>query len=112
MTITGYACDMSNTPPSKANIVNPEALEGFMRAFDHALMGRYGIGSEHIALEGKKSIVHELEHKVVKTLLTPSRKTHRLSVWYYFQPVNAIRRFRDDIRLRRYNRELIKKNIH
>ena len=36
----------------------------------------------------------------------------RQSFWQGFPLLNTIRRFRDDIRLRRYNREWLKNNPH
>ena len=113
MTRTGYAWGMSNTPPSDPNHINTKALEGLVHAFDRAVMGKYGIPVELPKLDSK---LQKFEQQVISTLLVGQRTQHKpaqfLSFWQIFRPLNAIRRFRDNIRLRKYNREWIKNNTH
>ena len=50
MTKTGYAFGMGTTP-SDPDYINTKALERFMRAFDYALKGKYGIGDKPHAVD-------------------------------------------------------------
>src|SRR5215471_6511133 len=109
MTRTGYAWGMSNTP-SDPNHINTEALEGLVRAFDRVVMGKYGIPVELPKLEPK---LQKFEQQVISTLLVREREqTPRQQTRPTFSPLNAVRRFIDNIRLRKYNREWLKNNTH
>ena len=119
MTRTDYACDMSATPNDPPRI-NTKALETFMRAFDHAFQGKYGLGSvePQTADAQAESELRELEQQVVKTVMARERavpveqRQARLRFWYRFPLLKNIGRLRDSIRLRKYNREWLKNNVH
>jgi hypothetical protein len=93
----------------KTPSINTRALESFMRGVDHALKGKYGLGSAGPHNLGP-SVITKLMVECDNTLTGKCHKTHPVSLWYRFTPLNAICRLRDNIRLRRYNREWIKNN--
>jgi hypothetical protein len=103
---------MSNTP-SDPDYINTKALEGFMRAFDHAVEGQYNLGTPNIGTPNmdrdalRKLMVEERERREI---LEQQAQAHQASFWYTFAPLKLLRRFRDTIRLRRYNREWSKNN--
>lgn len=108
MTRTGYACGMANTPPSDPDIVNTNALEGFMRAFDHAITGKYDLSGGAMVPLQPQSV---MKPRPITTMGEYREKAH-VSIWHTLPLLKTIIRFRDNIRLRRYNREWIKNNIH
>jgi len=101
--MTGYPWDMSNTP-SDPNHINPKALEGFMRAFDRVISGKFNAAQPH---EVEQVTMVEACERTVKEVLMG--KHTRPSLWH---PIKSIIRFRDTLRLRKYNRKWIKNNIH
>jgi hypothetical protein len=107
MTRTGYPWGMSDTP-SDLDYINTKALERFMRTVDYALNGKYGFGKtgpRNVDSQGVRQLMVMVRARMER------REQQRLNFWYTFPPLNAIRRLRDSIRLRRYNREWIRKNI-
>lgn len=107
MTKTGYAWDMSTTP-SDPDYINTKAFERFMRAFDSAITGKYGLDVPE--QPSTKTLMVELRERV--ETLEQQRQARQSSFWYTFPPLRNIIHLRDNIRLRRYNREWIKNNIH
>jgi hypothetical protein len=105
MTKIGYASDMSNTP-SDHDIVNTKALEGFMRAFDRVLAGKYDLSGGAMTPVPPPQTVRNPRPTV------EHRQGPQPSFWHTFPLLRTIICFRDNIRLRRYNREWIKNNIH
>lgn len=107
---------MSATPDDSP-LINTKALETFMRAFDHAFKGKYGLGSVE-PQTAEASMLRELEMQVVKKVMGREQKVPaklrpaRLRFWYKFALLRNIFRFRDDIRLRKYNSEWLKNNQH
>jgi hypothetical protein len=106
MTRIGYASDMSNTP-SDPNIVNPVALEGFARAFDCVLRGKYDLSGGAMTPVPLAQTVRN-----PRPTMVDHRQGPQPSFWHTFPFLRTIICFRDNIRLRRYNREWIKNNIH
>ena len=111
MTETGYALGMSKTDPIP---VNTKALEGFVRAFDRVVMGKCGGAVE---IPKPDPGFPKFEQQVYYALMAEKqreqrKRAHRLSFWKTFPPLNAVRRFIDGIRLRKYNREWLKNNTH
>lgn len=104
MTRTGYAWGMSNTP-SDPDYINTKALEGFVRAFDRVMTAKLGLDAPEMPRP-------EEFLRAARERLKQQEHARRLSIWHTFPPLRAIIRFRDNIRLRRYNREWIKNNIH
>lgn len=110
MTRTGYALGM-NATPSDPNHINTRALEGMMRAFDRAVMGKYGLGS--VAPQAtdpqEESMLRELELQIVRKVLMreeavklkqveavkleQEEQTRLSSFWYTFPIVKHIVRF-------------------
>lgn len=102
-----YAWGMSATP-SDPHYINTKALEGFMRAFDKALTGKYDLSG------GVMTPVPPQQQQTVsnpRPTATRYREGPPVSFWHSFSFVKAIIRFRDNMRLRKYNREWIKNNI-
>lgn len=97
------------TAPSDPDYINTYALERFMRSFDYAMRGKL-----HLDAEPNNS-----DAKVTPELMPPPRAraenlgqpepAHQLRFWLSLRPLNTIRRFRDNIRLHKYNRYLLKK---
>ena len=113
---------MSNTP-SDPNHINTKALEGFARAFDRVITGKYKLQiAEPQNVEPQASRMREFEQEVLKAVMGPVQavpaipiklRPTRLRLWYTFALLrNIVVHFRDGIRLRKYNREWIKNNIH
>ncbi len=108
---TGYAFGMSTTP-SDPNYINPKALAGFVRAFDKALLGWARTHLESVELR-KLNTKEELETlKQIgindePTFVPRTKQPQRKLSWF-----SRLRYNRDSIRLRKYNREWIKNNIH
>jgi hypothetical protein len=97
-----------STTPSDPNYINTKALEGLMRAFDRAISGKYSPQSaEPFNVEPQVKMVEACD----STEVIVQRHKHTPSPWERFSPLKNIIRFRDSIRLRRYNREWIKNNI-
>ena len=101
-----------SSKPSDPDYINTKALERFMRSFDYVLRAKYNhdhslgsIAPDNVGSKGTGKML-------MKARAIVERHDPRLSFWYTFPPTNAILRFRDDIRLRKYNREWIKNNIH
>jgi hypothetical protein len=116
MTRTGYALGMDTTP-SDAKI-NTEALERMVRAFDRAVMGKYGVAVEPPTVEPE---LQKLERRVIETLLAKEDRAQRVSAHglSFRQPFRRLKAIRCtircliyNIRLRRYNRNWLKNNIH
>src|SRR5437764_7214249 len=97
-----------STTPSDPDFINTKALEGFMHAFDCAINGKYGLGNSDPD-GGDPSTASLVKYQCER--LRRQEKGHRVSFWHTFPPIKAIRRIRDNIRLRRYNAEWIKNNI-
>ncbi len=100
---------MSNTLPSGPDIVNTKALEGFMRAFDKAMGYRLG---NFPKFDTQGTMV-----EASKPTFTIATRAKRIgpSCWrpsFWRSPLKTIVFFLDDLRLRKYNREWIKNNIH
>jgi len=100
MTETDYAWRMSDTP-SDPGYINTKALEGFMRHFDQAVMGRCGLGVEPPKLDSELIGVPKLEQQVRHALMTEEqraqlKRARRLSFWQTFPPLidNVMRRLR------------------
>lgn len=116
MTGTGYSLDMSATPPSDPNIVNPKALEGFMRAFDTALLGwaRTHLERAQFTKNAKQQfedlevIKQQSTHEEPTIMYIPRQKEPPQKLGWF----SRLRYNRDSIRLRKYNDEWIKNNIH
>jgi len=81
--------------------INPRALEGFARAFDRVVMGKYGHRAELPTLEPR---LQKFEQQVIKTLLVREQAQLKPA-----QPVGFWRRVITNIKLRR---DLIKIDIH
>jgi len=112
--------------PSDADFINTKALEGFARHFDYAINGRYGLGSvEPRTVDPEVAKSRKLHQEAIRKVMelaracAPRTREQELeqnkrprgpSFRYSFPFFNTVRRFRDDIRLRRYNREWIKNN--
>lgn len=112
MTRRGYASGMSTTP-SDPNIVNTKALEGFMRAFDRVLVGWAGTHLERkeLATEAKQQLEvlkQQSMHEVPTITYIPRKKEPPRKLGL----LARLRYKRDSARLRKYNREWIKNNIH
>jgi len=90
--------------PSDHDYINVKAFERFVRAFDSALAGKYGFG---FGTPNRNTVVC----KEAMEQQEQYAQTHRLSFWLTFPPIKALRRLRDDIRLRKYNDEWLKNNI-
>ena len=111
---TGYALEMSTTP-SDPNHINTKAFEGFMRAFDTALLGWARTHLERVELARtakqqmedleviKQQSIHE---EATITFIPREKELHRKLGWF-----SRLRYIRDSIRLRKYNDEWIKNNI-
>lgn len=95
---------------SDPNYINAKALEGFMRTFDYALNGQYNLGTQNVDADALKKLM--VEERERRERLEQQKQTLQASFWLTFPPLKAILPFRDNIRLRRYNREWIKNNIH
>jgi hypothetical protein len=80
-----------------------------MRAFDHALKGKYDLSDG--AMESLPPHQNAAPKPKVDVVATQYRGEAPLSLWHTLPVLRTIVRFRDDVRLRRYNREWIKNNI-
>ena len=97
---------MSTSPP-EPDYINTKALEGLARAFDHAVRAKCDLGVEPNIVRDEAT-----KETVVKArAMVQDQRQLQVSFWRAFSPLKAIIRLRDDIRLRRYNREWIKNNI-
>ncbi len=107
MSRTGYSWLVSATP-SDDDYINTKALEGFARAFDRVLRGKYDLSG------GAMTSVQTPPTAKTRTPMPMGeyREDAHLSFWHSFSFLKSLIRFRDNIRLRRYNREWIKNNIH
>lgn len=108
MTRTGYAFGMSDVP-SDPEYINPKALEGVARSIDYALNGQYILQAHNVDPDALNKLI--VEDRARREILEQQAQTHQASFWYTFPLLKAIRRFRDNIRLRRYNHEWIKNNV-
>src|SRR5215472_12193497 len=127
MTRTDYAWRMSGTP-SDPGYINTKALERFVRHFDHVVWGKNDIESGavppkvvdwelgdpflRVADHALSGTIHSVAPKATKVPIKskasgPWRlpKSPRASFWYTFPLFKIIHRFRDNIRLRMYNRQ-------
>lgn len=111
MATTGYAWEMSNTPPSDPDCINTKRLAGLMRAFDYAVTGKqqaHVMGDEvrkanaAEQIEALKNIGINDPPTYVLRQKEPRRRLNPFSMFRYI---------RDSIRLRKYNREWINNNI-
>ena len=93
---------MSSTP-SDPGYVNPKALEGFARAFDRVISSKYNLPQN---VQPQITVVEACQRSVREVLM------RKPSLWRKLSPLKAIRRLRDDLRLRKYNRQWTKNNIH
>jgi len=102
-----------STTPSDPNYINPKALERFMRAFDTALFGWARTSLERVQLakqqmEDLEVIKQQSLHEAPTITYVPRRKEPRRRLG----PFSMLRYVRDNIRLRKYNDEWVKNNIH
>jgi len=112
MTRTDYAFGMSATP-SDPDYINTKALESVLNAFDHAVQGKTDLPNVE-SLNSDRQFLQELmgqERERRERVEQQQKQTQRRHLWHTLSPINVFIRFRDNIRLRRYNREWIKNNI-
>ncbi len=106
---------MGNTP-SDPDYINTKALSGFMRAFDTVLLGwaRAHLERAQFAADVKQQMEHlevlkqqSINEEPTITYVPRPKETPRTLGWF-----SRLRYKRDSIRLRKYNEEWIKNNIH
>lgn len=120
MTKTGYAFGMSTTP-SDPDYINTKALARFVRVFDHALRGSsMGAMLDNDKPQQNAQCVIDEVKDIVESKMRASRPRqkqtfgdngltkHKSRRWGLL--LATLRCLRDDIRLRRYNREWLKNN--
>lgn len=102
---------MSTTP--NPDYPNPKRLAGLMRSFDQVVSANYlqdeprklDPNELNVDLKALKAQCREEDERLEREGLA------QVSPWYTFPLFKAIRRYRDNIRLRNYNRDWIKINI-
>ena len=101
------------TTPSDPDYINTKALERFARAFDYVVRGQARLATtapHHVGPHNSGS--EDAKQSSVNAPAQLDLQDHGISFWHWFPLTNAIIRLRDDIRLRKYNSEWIKNNIH
>jgi hypothetical protein len=104
----GYdGVNMSTTP--NPDYPNPKRLAGMMRSFDYVFNGQFDLTPRNVDpnvdLKALKVRCREQDERLEREALA------QVSFWYRFPLLRALRRFRDSIKLRKYNREWLKNNI-
>ena len=101
-----------STRPSDPDHINTKALKGVVGAFDQVVSANYiheprKLDPKELTVDLKalKVQCREEDERLEQEALM------QVSFWYAFPLFKAIRRFRDNVRLRKYNEEWIKNNI-